>query len=66
MKRTIDIYPNKDFHLAKSWIVSQRVYKGVKKKNSQNKPENHLLDQFRPLINISKNCSMSDVSSYLS
>ena len=32
MKRTIDIYPNKVFHLAKSWIVSQRVYKGVKKK----------------------------------
>ena len=55
IKRTIDIYPNKVFHLAKSWIVSQRVHKGVKKKNTQNKPENHLLDQFRPLINTSKN-----------
>ena len=34
IKRTIDIYPNKVFHLAKSWIVSQRVYKGVKKKQT--------------------------------
>ena len=32
MKLTSDIYRNKVFHLAKSWDVPHKVYKGINKK----------------------------------
>ena len=66
MKLTIDIYLNKVFHLAKSWDVSHRVYKDVNKKTLKVSLKINFLAQFRPLLNTSKNCSISDASSYLS
>ena len=65
MKLTTDIYLNKIFHMAKSCSVSHKVYKGADKKALKISQKKFFLDQFRPFLNASKNCSISDASSCL-
>ena len=54
-KRTADIYLYKIFHLAKSWGLSHRVYKGINKKLKMSQ----IAAQFRPFLNTSKNSSVN-------
>ena len=56
------IYLNNVFQLAKSWGVSHRLYKGVNKKTLKMRKKKNFLAQFRPFLNTSKNCSISDES----
>ena len=66
MKLTTDIYLNKVFHLAKSCGVSHRVHEGVNKKTLKISQKINFVAKFRPFLNTSKICSISDASSCLS
>ena len=66
MKLTTGIYHNKVFQLAKSFGVSHRVCDDVNKKTLKRSQKINCLSQFRPFLNTSKNCRISDASSCLS
>ena len=51
---------------AKSWGVSHGVYKSINKKTLKMSQKINFLAQFRPFLNTSKNCSITDASSCLS